>query len=95
MHVLDQKSTLQLPVLLFLCYGVYDRTAGAHKAVITFIATARTEVLRALCYVAYGRTAGVSESELELIQTHMIQKPMLRVEVCARALRASQNVKKR
>ena len=24
----------------------------------------------------------------------MIQKPMLRVEVCARALRASQNVKK-
>jgi len=33
--------------------------------------------------------------ELELIQTHMIQKPMLRVEVCTRALRASQNVKKR
>jgi ribosomal protein L28 len=32
--------------------------------------------------------------ELELIQTHMIQKPMLRVEVCTRALRASQNVKK-
>ena len=36
-----------------------------------------------------------SELELELIQTHMIQKPMLRVEVCTRALRASQNVKKR
>ncbi len=34
------------------------------------------------------------ELELELIQTHMIQKPMLRVEVCTRALRASKNVKK-
>jgi len=33
------------------------------------------------------------ELELELIQTHLIQKPMLRVEVCTRALRASQNVK--
>ena len=31
---------------------------------------------------------------LELIQTHMIQKPMLRVEVSTRALRASHNVKK-
>ena len=32
--------------------------------------------------------------ELELKQTHMIQKPMLRVEVCTRALCASRNVKK-
>ena len=32
--------------------------------------------------------------ELVLIQTHMIQKPMLRVEVCTHALRTSQNVKK-
>ena len=30
--------------------------------------------------------------ELELIQTQMTQKPMLRAEVCARALRASQNL---
>ena len=36
---------------------------------------------------------GTFELELELIQTHMVQKPMLRVEVCTRALRASQNVK--
>ena len=35
------------------------------------------------------------ELELELIQTHMIQKPMLQVEVCTRALRASQNVRKK
>ena len=35
------------------------------------------------------------ELELELTQTHMIQKPMLRFEVCTRALRASQNVKKK
>ena len=32
--------------------------------------------------------------ELELIQTQMAQKPMLRAEVYARALRASQNVKR-
>ena len=31
--------------------------------------------------------------ELELIQTQMTQKPMLRTEVYARALRASQNRK--
>jgi hypothetical protein len=34
-------------------------------------------------------------NELELIQTYMIQKPMLQVEVGTRALRASQNVNKR
>ena len=34
------------------------------------------------------------ELELELIQTQMAQKPMLRAEVYARALRASQNVKR-
>ena len=34
------------------------------------------------------------ELERELIHTHMIQKPMLRVEVCTRALRASQKRKK-
>jgi hypothetical protein len=34
------------------------------------------------------------ELELELIQTHMAQKPMLRAEVYAHAMRASQNRKK-
>jgi hypothetical protein len=33
----------------------------------------------------------IFELELELIQTQMTQKPMLRAEVYARALRASQN----
>jgi hypothetical protein len=33
-----------------------------------------------------------TELELELIQTQMTQKPMLRAEVYARALRASQNL---
>ena len=42
--------------------------------------------------MCYGATT--VELEIELIQTHMIQKHMLRVEVCTRALRASQNVKK-
>ena len=32
-----------------------------------------------------------SELELELIQTQMTQKPILRAEVYARALRASKN----
>ena len=36
---------------------------------------------------------GSKELELELIQTQMTQKPMLRAEVYARALRASQNRK--
>ena len=35
-----------------------------------------------------------SELELELIQTQMAQKPMLRAEVYAHAMRASQNRKK-
>jgi hypothetical protein len=34
-----------------------------------------------------------AELELELIQTQMTQKPVLRAEVYARALRASQNRK--
>ena len=35
-----------------------------------------------------------SKLELELIQTQMAQKPMLRAEVYAHAMRASQNRKK-
>ena len=35
----------------------------------------------------------ITDVELELIQTQMTQKPMLRAEVYARALRASQNRK--
>jgi hypothetical protein len=34
---------------------------------------------------------GIFELELELIQTQITQKPILRAEVYARALRASQN----
>ena len=37
--------------------------------------------------------APLTQLELELIQTQMTQKPMLRAEVYARALRASQNRK--
>ena len=37
---------------------------------------------------------GPNELELELIQTQMAQKPMLRAEVYAHAMRASQNRKK-
>ena len=41
----------------------------------------------------YRLKATIGELELELIQTQMTQKPMLRAEVYARALRASQNRK--
>ena len=41
-----------------------------------------------------GRTRTMAELELELIQTQMAQKPMLRAEVYAHAMRASQNRKK-
>ena len=40
-----------------------------------------------------GQIAHRQKLELELIQTQMTQKPILRAEVYARALRASQNRK--
>ena len=48
--------------------------------------------LRAIAYQLIYRVC-LYELELELIQTQMTQKPMLRAEVYARALRASQNRK--
>ena len=47
----------------------------------------------ALMVVGVDINTQFSELELELIQTQMTQKPMLRAEVYARALRASQNRK--
>jgi hypothetical protein len=53
------------------------------------------------CFVIYPiapQHKALNDFELELlglIQTHMIQNPMLYVEVGTRALRASQNEKKR
>ena len=41
-----------------------------------------------------GRAHPDGRVELELTQTRMVQKPMLRVQVCARALRASQIAKR-
>ena len=52
-------------------------------------------ILAALQADVYTHVLLELELELELIQTHMIQKPIPRVEVCTRALRASQKVKKR
>ena len=45
-------------------------------------------------FVSRGARCFVHSLELELIHTQMAQKPMLRTEVHARALRASQNVKR-
>ena len=55
----------------------------------------RTVVLRNGMPLRCGKNSGVDavKIELELIQTQMTQKPMLRAEVYARALRASQNRK--
>ena len=44
--------------------------------------------------MATVQSASLFELELELIQTQMAQKPMLRAEVYAHAMRASQNRKK-
>jgi len=44
--------------------------------------------------VSTTTTPSKIELELELIQTQMAQKPMLRAEVYAHAMRASQNRKK-
>jgi hypothetical protein len=46
----------------------------------------------ARCWI-FGFLKGKKKPELELIQTQMAQKPMLRAEVHVRALRASQNGK--
>ena len=46
-----------------------------------------------ICPLDYEYGRWTPELELELIQTQMTQKPMLRAEVYARALRASQNRK--
>ena len=43
--------------------------------------------------ISMATRACAPELELELIQTQMTQKPVLRAEVYARALRASQNRK--
>ena len=50
-----------------------------------------TEITSDWCKFHFPRNSRVIE--LELIQTQMTQKPMLRAEVYARALRASQNRK--
>jgi len=42
---------------------------------------------------ADGESSVTRELELELIQTQMAQKPMLRAEVYVHAMRASQNRK--
>jgi MFS superfamily sulfate permease-like transporter len=51
------------------------------------------KVGRAAIIYNYNSTCNKQGKELELIQTQMTQKPMLRTEVNARAMRASQNRK--
>jgi len=50
-------------------------------------------VFRLSVFLSIFNRRQTTELELELIQTQMTQKPMLRAEVYARALRASQNRK--
>ena len=53
----------------------------------------RADTKRSAQFVVGNLSILHEELELELIQTQMTQKPMLRAEVYARALRASQNRK--
>ena len=56
--------------------------------------TRLTCLLMILAQSVLPKVSGIwVQLELELIQTQMTQKPMLRAEVYARALRASQNRK--
>jgi hypothetical protein len=59
----------------------------------TACAKAKAPLLLQTSSLAAGDLATGVELELELIQIQMAQKPMLRAEVYARALRVSQNVK--
>ena len=65
-------------------------TADRISAVYTSLLSSSERYLSAKIFL---RAPKAAELELELIQTRMTQKPMLRGEVYARALRASQNRK--
>ena len=65
------------------CSGIFHSVFHARH---DFCVEQRTEL--------HGGISNVAELELELIQTQMAQKPMLRAEVYAHAMRASQNRKK-
>ena len=69
-----------------------DPALDLHGAPVSF-ATGGASPVTALNFPPF--MAAPFELELGLIQTQMAQKPMLRAEVYARALRASQNVRER
>jgi len=52
------------------------------------------QIIKMLLHIGPPHPKFFLELELELIQTQMAQKPMLRAEVYAHAMRASQNRKK-
>ena len=65
-------------------FGLIDGALGAKEWKLGFACTVRAR---------YGPVLASSELELELIQSHMAQKPMLRGEVGARALRVRSDVR--
>jgi len=68
----------------------WSKFAGAQAAQVLPLCAYVTSVY--LFFFVIGRV--LTRLELELIQTQMAQKPMLRAEVYAHATRASQNRKK-
>jgi len=72
---------IQFPVEILLVHGFLEKTSAGNSC--------------SECWPddELMKRESSEQLELELIQTQMTQKPMLRAEVYARALRASQNRK--
>jgi hypothetical protein len=72
----------------------FERSTIVHAITTTCTASARKNGVANELLTTIQRDALRLELELELIQTQLAQKLILRAEVYARALRASQNVKR-
>ena len=81
----SQRSSLYSPHSTFL----------SAKLILDLVAREMARKHTAFYNIGFSEAKALfrQKLELELIQTQMTQKPMLRAEVYARALRASQNRK--
>ena len=90
-----EPKTKDTPPAKFFLLSIGRQSAAARSAALGGVPAGGAPTAHAAtggdCKSAAARSA---ELELELIQTQMAQKPMLRAEVYAHAMRASQNRKK-
>ena len=95
MFLLVWRSRFRLPlgILFCLCLDCSQFFFFNAQCQANFMGTTAIEYAEKLAFIAFYSTTTLAELEFELIQTQMTQKPMLRAEVYARSLRASQNRK--